>query len=155
MVSPHLEAMQEPIKSCLIIGKDVSITQEVLSNLGALCQKLEAQTSVFIYFFSMVSYPRNHRRMQCCDTFVLCIFCGYPVFPGPCVEKTGFSSLNGFGTLVKNHLTIYVLVVICSPSGFSVHGIFQAGILEWVPISCSGRLPDPGIKPTSPESPAL
>ena len=51
MVSPHLEAMQEPIKSCLIIGKDVSITQEVLSNLGALCQKLEAQTSVFIYFF--------------------------------------------------------------------------------------------------------
>ena len=107
------------------------------------------------FFFSMVSYPRNHRRMQCCDTFVLCIFCGYPVFPGPCVEKTGFSSLNGFGTLVKNHLTIYVLVVICSPSGFSVHGIFQAGILEWVPISCSGRLPDPGIKPTSPESPAL
>ena len=111
---------------------------------------------MYLYIFSMISYPRNRCHTQCCDTFVLSFFaCGYPVFPGPCVEKTGLSSLNGFGTLVKNHLTIYVLVVICSPSGFSVHGIFQAGILECVPISCSGRLPDPGIKPTSPESLAL
>ena len=32
----------------------------------------------------------------------------------------------------------------------SVHGIYQARILEWVVISLSGDLPDPGIKPTSP-----
>ena len=31
----------------------------------------------------------------------------------------------------------------CSPPGFSVHGILQAGILEWVVISFSrGILPD-------------
>ena len=34
----------------------------------------------------------------------------------------------------------------CSPPGSSVHGIFQARILEWVAISFSGDLPNPGIK---------
>ena len=39
--------------------------------------------------------------------------------------------------------------------GSSVHGILQAGILEWVAISSSGGLPNPGIEPESPVSPAL
>ena len=34
--------------------------------------------------------------------------------------------------------------------GSSVHGIFQAKILEWVAISFSRDLPNPGIKPRSP-----
>ena len=38
----------------------------------------------------------------------------------------------------------------CSLPGFSVHGVFQARILEWVAISFSGDLPNPGIEPTSP-----
>ena len=38
----------------------------------------------------------------------------------------------------------------CSPPGFPVHGIFQARVLEWVAISFSGDLPDPGIEPRSP-----
>ena len=37
-----------------------------------------------------------------------------------------------------------------SPAGTSVHGIFQARILEWVVISFSRDLPDPGIEPESP-----
>ena len=37
----------------------------------------------------------------------------------------------------------------CSPPGSSVHGIFQARVLQWVTISFS-KLPGPGIKPTSP-----
>ena len=40
----------------------------------------------------------------------------------------------------------------CSPPGSSVHGILQAGILEWVAIPFSGDLPDPLAEP---ESPAL
>ena len=36
----------------------------------------------------------------------------------------------------------------CSPPGSSVHGILQAGILEWVAIPPPGDLPNPGIKPT-------
>ena len=37
----------------------------------------------------------------------------------------------------------------------SVHGIFQASILECIVISSSGDLPDPEIKPSSPGSPEL
>ena len=43
----------------------------------------------------------------------------------------------------------------CSPSGSSVHGILQARILEWVAVSSSGDLPNPGIKSVSFASPAL
>ena len=38
----------------------------------------------------------------------------------------------------------------CSLSGSSVHGIFQARVLEWIAISFSRDLPDPGIEPRSP-----
>ena len=38
----------------------------------------------------------------------------------------------------------------CSLPGFSVHGISWARILEWVAISFSRDLPDPGIKFLSP-----
>ena len=49
---------------------------------------------------------------------------------------------------------------ICSPVGHSlpgssVHGIFQARILEQVAISYTGNRPDPGIKPASLASSAL
>ena len=43
----------------------------------------------------------------------------------------------------------------CSPPGFSVLGIFQARILEWVAIPTPGDLPNPGMEPGSPASPAL
>ena len=44
---------------------------------------------------------------------------------------------------------------LCDPmdyslSGSSVHGIFQARVLDWVAISFSMDLPDPGIEPRSP-----
>ena len=38
----------------------------------------------------------------------------------------------------------------CSSPGSSVHGIVQVRILEWIVISFSGALPDPGIKSVSP-----
>ena len=38
----------------------------------------------------------------------------------------------------------------CSLSGSSVHGIFQAIVLEWIAISSPGELPHPGIQPRSP-----
>ena len=38
----------------------------------------------------------------------------------------------------------------CSLPGSSVHEILQARILEWVAISFSKDLPDPGIKLASP-----
>ena len=38
----------------------------------------------------------------------------------------------------------------CSLPGFSIHGILQARVLEWVAIPSPGDLPDPGIEPRSP-----
>ena len=38
----------------------------------------------------------------------------------------------------------------CNPPVSSVHGIFQAGILEWIAFPPPGELPYPGVKPTSP-----
>ena len=43
----------------------------------------------------------------------------------------------------------------CSPPGFSVHGILQARILEWLPYPPPRDLPDPGIEPKSLMSTAL
>ena len=36
-----------------------------------------------------------------------------------------------------------------NPPGFSVQGILQASRLEWIAVSFSRDLPDPGIKPMS------
>ena len=33
----------------------------------------------------------------------------------------------------------------CSPPGSSVHGIFQARILEWIAVPPSGDVPHPGV----------
>ena len=43
----------------------------------------------------------------------------------------------------------------CGPLGSFVCAIPQARILEWLPFPSPGDLPDPGIEPSSPESPAL
>ena len=43
----------------------------------------------------------------------------------------------------------------CSPVGSSVHGIFQARILKWVGILPPRGLPNSGIEPESPASPAV
>ena len=44
----------------------------------------------------------------------------------------------------------------CNPPCSSIHGIFQARVLEWVPFPSPGDLPNPGIEPSAPaESPAL
>ena len=43
----------------------------------------------------------------------------------------------------------------CSLPGSSIHGILQVRILECVPLPSPENLPDPGIEPVSPVSPAL
>ena len=39
---------------------------------------------------------------------------------------------------------------LCDPMDYTVHGILQARILDWVAFSFSGDLPNPGIEPRSP-----
>ena len=54
----------------------------------------------------------------------------------------------------QSRLTLYHPMN-CSLPGSSVHGILQTRILEWLPFPPPGDLPDPGIEPASPASPAL
>ena len=39
--------------------------------------------------------------------------------------------------------------ILCDPMDYTVHGILQARIMEWVPSPA--HLPDPGIEPGSPK----
>ena len=39
---------------------------------------------------------------------------------------------------------------LCDPLDYTVHGIFQARILEWIAFPSPEDLPKPGIKPRSP-----
>ena len=52
-----------------------------------------------------------------------------------------------FCACTLSHVGLFYDLVDCSPPGSSVHGISQARILEWVAISYSGNLPNPGIEP--------
>ena len=58
-------------------------------------------------------------------------------------------------TQLLSHVQLFCNPTGYSPAGFSVHEIFQVRILEWVAISFSGDLPDPGMEPVPPMSPAL
>ena len=60
-------------------------------------------------------------------------------------------------TLSRSVLSDSATLWTCNPPGPSVHGVLQARILEWVAVPCPspGHLPDPGILPTFPVSPAL
>ena len=57
-------------------------------------------------------------------------------------------------SVAQSHLTL-CNPMDCRPPGSSVHRIFQVRILEWVAISFSSDLPDPGIEPMSLASPTL
>ena len=41
-------------------------------------------------------------------------------------------------------------LTLCNPMDYTVHGILQARILEWVAIPSPGDLPNPGVEPRSP-----
>ena len=41
-------------------------------------------------------------------------------------------------------------LTLCDPMDYTVHGILQARILEWVAVPFSKDLPNPGIEPRSP-----
>ena len=62
---------------------------------------------------------------------------------------------GGGGGLVAKLCPTHCDPMNCSPPGSSVHGIFQAKILEWVDVSPPGDLPNPGIELESLVSPIL
>ena len=87
----------------------------------------------------------------CCD---LCLECLSP----KCHFLQGW--LNGLHPQSHTCVCAQSCPTLCNPMccnlpGSSVHGIIPGRILEWVPFPLPGDLPNPGIEPTSPASPAV
>ena len=49
-----------------------------------------------------------------------------------------------------SQVRLFCVPVDCNPPGSSVHGTFQARILDGLPFPAPGDLPDPAIKPMPP-----
>ena len=45
---------------------------------------------------------------------------------------------------------VQLCLILCDPMDYTVCGILQARILEWVAFPSPGDLPNPGIEPRSP-----
>ena len=56
---------------------------------------------------------------------------------------------------VFHHVQFFTISMDCSLPDSSVHGIFQARILEWLPFATPGDLPGSGIEAVSSVSSAL
>ena len=67
----------------------------------------------------------------------------------PCIQNRGLCSYHEWLIVAQSCPTL-CNPVNCSLPGSSVHGIFQARILEWVAISFSRGSSPPGIQPGSP-----
>ena len=52
--------------------------------------------------------------------------------------------------LQKGKLKAQLCLTLCDPMDYTVHGILQARILEWIVFPSPGDLPNPGIEPRSP-----
>ena len=85
----------------------------------------EGQYHVYIFeeTFVHICTPTNQAAFISLHSLCCWIFTVYLAFSSPCVQ-----SLSRL--ILCNPMD-------CSPPGSSVHGIFQARILEWVAISCS------------------
>ena len=71
--------------------------------------------------------------------------------PGLEIKMLYYCTLYGYCCLVTKVCWAFFYQLDCSSPGSSIHGVSQARILEWVAISFSKDLPEPGIEPASPE----
>ena len=70
----------------------------------------------------------------------------FRLFPGPCL----FMYLEKSESEVAQLCLTLWNPIYCSLPGSSVHGIFHARILEWLPFCCIGDLSDQGLNPGFP-----
>ena len=75
--------------------------------------------------------------------------------PGNCHPKSMEEGQRVECVCLFSRVWLFMTPWTVGPPGSSVHGIFQASILDWVAISSPGDLPDPGIEPVYPASPTL
>ena len=106
----------------------------------------------FLFFFSTKHY---FLHIFFCIQLLLSLF--FSFIMSKCYNSSFFWHIGGFlfGLLYLCMLHTRSCLTLCNPVDScppvsSVHGIFQARIMEWVAISSSGDLAHPGIKPGCP-----
>ena len=80
---------------------------------------------------------------------------GFPIFVSEPLNSYWVPSTVKVLALVAQSCLTLCNPMNCSLPGSSVHGILKARILEWLPFSPPGDLPNPEIEPLSPVSSAL
>ena len=121
------------------------------------------QWYLVVLIWSYLNSSRCRASFHSLFAIVMCLLALLPFFAKKSVQNfCWFLSLSFLLVCKSLYMCVYSVaqscVTFCNPvvlPGSSVHGIFQQRILEWVAISSSGDLPDPGIEPTSLVSPAL
>ena len=73
-----------------------------------------------------------------CVSFCFSCVCNYRTFLG-----VSYSQVSEWVKVDHSCLTL------CNPMDYTVHGILQFRILEWVSFPSPGYLPNPGIEPRS------
>ena len=73
------------------------------------------------------------------------------------LSSRGYQNINmSLCSWMLSHIQLFVtLWPVARQAGSSLHGVFQAKILEWVPFPSPEDLPNPGTEPAFPVSPAL
>ena len=94
--------------------------------------------------------PSSHftcfRKVKCTQNMVITLKLNFSVF---------ILSIFYIACLVTKSCLTLGNPMYCIPPGSSVHGIFQARILDWASISSPVDLFNPEIEPTFPVSPAM
>ena len=149
----------------LSLSGDNFIMASILERINIICSLKGREIEYFCFFqkFSSIwkswikscsEYPCTH-HLDCTVVPNFLSHITFPevsqLYPAGCECVCVLSCVWLFAHIQR----VCVCVCTVSSPGSSVHGIFQARILDWIAISYSGDLPDPGVKPMSLVSPAL
>ena len=121
--------------------KGLLIYNEIILNCKCNYQHVINRLSCFIlvYLWECVGYVKVERENEFIESLYYHFFINtWPlVFPGFGKVTECLHNLSVYMracSVAQSWLTLYDLMD-CSPPGFSIHGISQARILEWVAIS--------------------
>ena len=136
--------------SFLVVSLRFSMNSNMSSGDSDSFTSLQSQVT-FISFYSLIAVIKTSKIM-----LNISGMSGHlSLVPDPTGSVSSFSPLNICQLWICHSEIAQLCPTLCNPMGCSlpgssVRGIFQARVLEWVSMSFSGDLPDPGIEPGSP-----
>ena len=126
------------------VGSPVVLSQSVGSTLtlGSSCQKWVMRPCWCLENWRVGGCGENPDTQMSCDRENIFLTVTSRQFVALLIWKAPRQMYGCVGA-VLSHVQLFVTPLDCSPPDSSVHGIFQAWILEWVAISSSRRSSQP------------